>query len=236
LHLEVLENVDENLHNPAGVEVSGIIYGGRDSDTWNPVCEAFNWEHGIVLKGASIESETTAATLGKVGVRAFNPMSNLDFLSIPIGKYVEINLEFGKKLKKTPRIFGVNYFLKDANGRFLNEKNDKKVWLKWMERRVHNEAKALKTPVGLMPLYEDLKMLFKQYLNKDYSYEDYVKQFTLRVNENLAKIERLRNIYSELKFVPNRVFELYSEEEERLKEAKAKFGDYIAPDKFEVVE
>jgi len=236
LHLEVLENVDENLHNPAGVEVSGIIYGGRDSDTWNPVCEAFNWEHGIVLKGASIESETTAATLGKVGVRTFNPMSNLDFLSIPIGKYVEINLEFGKKLKKTPRIFSVNYFLKDANGRFLNEKNDKKVWLKWMERRVHNEVRALKTPVGLMPLYEDLKMLFKQYLNKDYSYEDYVKQFTLRVNENLAKIERLRNIYSELKFVPTRVFELYSEEEERLKEAKAKFGEYIVPDKFEVVE
>jgi phosphoenolpyruvate carboxykinase (GTP) len=105
-----------------------------------------------------------------------------------------------------------------------------------MERRVHNEVRALKTPVGLMPLYEDLNMLFKQYLSKDYSYEDYVKQFTLRVNENLAKIERLRNIYSELKFVPTRVFELYSEEEERLKEAKAKFGDYIAPDKFEVVD
>ncbi|MGB9793463.1 phosphoenolpyruvate carboxykinase (GTP) [Caldisericum exile] len=235
LHLEILENVDENLHNPNGVEVSGIIYGGRDSDTWNPVCEAFNWEHGIVLKGASIESETTAATLGKVGVREFNPMSNLDFLSIPIGKYIEINLEFGKKLKKVPKIFGVNYFLKDENGRFLNDKNDKKVWLKWMEKRVHNEVHALKTPVGFMPLYDDLKVLFKQYLGKDYKEEEYIKQFTLRVNENLSKIERLRKIYSGLKFVPNRLFELYDEEEKRLKEAQSKFGDYIQPYKFEIV-
>jgi len=99
LSLETLENIDENLHNPEGVSVSGIIYGGRDSDTWVPLCEAFDWAHGIVCKGASIESETTAATLGKVGVREFNPMSNLDFLSIPIGKYIEINLEFGAKLK-----------------------------------------------------------------------------------------------------------------------------------------
>ncbi|MFU2157499.1 phosphoenolpyruvate carboxykinase (GTP) [Caldisericum sp. AR60] len=235
LHLEILENVDENLHNPNGVEVSGIIYGGRDSDTWNPVCEAFNWEHGIVLKGASIESETTAATLGKVGVREFNPMSNLDFLSIPIGKYIEINLEFGKKLKKVPKIFGVNYFLKDENGRFLNDKNDKKVWLKWMEKRVHNEVHALKTPVGFMPLYDDLKVLFKQYLGKDYKEEEYIKQFTLRVNENLSKIERLRKIYSGLKFVPKRLFELYDEEEKRLKEAQSKFGDYIQPYKFEIV-
>ncbi|MGB9855094.1 MAG: phosphoenolpyruvate carboxykinase (GTP) [Caldisericum exile] len=235
LHLEILENVDENLHNPNGVEVSGIIYGGRDSDTWNPVCEAFNWEHGIVLKGASIESETTAATLGKVGVREFNPMSNLDFLSIPIGKYIEINLEFGKKLKKVPKIFGVNYFLKDENGRFLNDKNDKKVWLKWMEKRVHNEVHALRTPVGFMPLYDDLKVLFKQYLGKDYKEEEYIKQFTLRVNENLSKIERLRKIYSGLKFVPNRLFELYDEEEKRLKEAQSKFGDYIQPYKFEIV-
>ena len=234
LSLETLENVDQNLHNPEGVSVSGIIYGGRDSDTWVPLCEAFDWAHGIVCKGASIESETTAATLGKVGVREFNPMSNLDFLSIPIGKYIEINLEFGAKLKSPPKIFGVNYFLRGADGKFLNEKNDKKVWLKWMEKRVHGELKAIKTPIGYVPIYDDLKVLFKEHLNKDYVYEDYLKQFTIRVNENLSKIERLRKIYSELKFVPQTVFKLYNEEEARLKEAQAKFGDYITPDKFEV--
>ncbi len=233
--LEALENIDQNLNNPDGIEVSGIIYGGRDSDTWNPVCEAFDWEHGIVLKGASIESETTAATLGAVGVREFNPMSNLDFLSIPVGKYIEVNLEFGKKLSKKSKIFAVNYFLKDENGKFLNEKNDKKVWLKWMEKRVHNEVMAIKTPIGLIPLYDDLKILFKEYLNKDYLYEDYIKQFTLRVKENLSKIERLKNIYAKLKFVPSRVFELYDEERARLMEAKDKFGEYIEPTKFEVV-
>ena len=234
LSLETLENIDENLHNPEGVSVSGIIYGGRDSDTWVPLCEAFDWAHGIVCKGASIESETTAATLGKVGVREFNPMSNLDFLSIPIGKYIEINLEFGAKLKSPPKIFGVNYFLRGADGKFLNEKNDKKVWLKWMEKRVHGELKAIKTPIGYVPIYDDLKVLFKEHLNKDYVYEDYLKQFTIRVNENLSKIERLRKIYSELKFVPQTVFKLYNEEEARLKEAQVKFGDYITPDKFEV--
>ena len=234
LSLETLENIDENLHNPEGVSVSGIIYGGRDSDTWVPLCEAFDWAHGIVCKGTSIESETTAATLGKVGVREFNPMSNLDFLSIPIGKYIEINLEFGAKLKSPPKIFGVNYFLRGADGKFLNEKNDKKVWLKWMEKRVHGELKAIKTPIGYVPIYDDLKVLFKEHLNKDYVYEDYLKQFTIRVNENLSKIERLRKIYSELKFVPQTVFKLYNEEEARLKEAQVKFGDYITPDKFEV--
>lgn len=236
LHLESLENIDKNLHNPEGVPVSGIIYGGRDSDTWVPVCQAFDWEHGIVLKGAAIESETTAATLGKEGVREFNPMSNLDFLSIPIGKYIEINLNFGKDVQEKPLIFGVNYFLKDREGNFLNEKNDKKVWIRWMELRAHREVKARKTPVGYIPLYEDLKELFKQVLDKEYSYEDYVKQFIIRIPENLAKIERLTNIYSTIRSVPEAVFRLLQEEKSRLLEVKSLFGDYITPDKFEAVE
>jgi phosphoenolpyruvate carboxykinase (GTP) len=235
LHLETLENVDPKLHDPEGVLVGGVIYGGRDSDTWIPVCESFNWEHGIGLKGASIESETTAATLGKEGVREFNPMSNLDFLSIPIGKYIEINLEFGRKIANPPLVFGVNYFLKAKDGKFLNEKNDKKVWIKWMELRSHSEVKALKTPIGFIPKYDDLKRLFKEVLNKDYSYEDYVKQFTIRVPENLSKIDRLRKIYIEIKNTPQRMFELYDEEEKRLLEAKALFGDYITPNKFKEV-
>jgi phosphoenolpyruvate carboxykinase (GTP) len=232
LSLDTLENIDSKFNNPGGVLLGGIIYGGRDSDTWVPVCESFNWEHGIVTKGASIESETTAATLGKEGVREFNPMSNLDFLSIPIGKYIEINLEFGKKLMKAPLIFGVNYFLKGKDGKFLNEKNDKKIWLKWMELRVHSEVGALKTPVGYIPKYEDLKKLFKEVLNKDYSYEDYVNQFTIRVPENLAKNERVTNIYANIKATPQLLFDVLKRERERLIEAKEKLGDYIIPDKF----
>ncbi|MCD6372731.1 MAG: phosphoenolpyruvate carboxykinase (GTP), partial [Thermococcus sp.] len=196
--LEHFPNVDlEALDAPCGVEVGGMIFGGRDKDTWPPVREAFNWKHGVITMGAALESETTAATLGKEGVRAFNPMAILDFMSVPLGDYLRNYLDFEKKLRKTPKIFAVNYFLRDENGNWLNHKLDKAVWLKWMELRVHGDVEAIETPIGYIPKYEDLKRLFKQVLNKDYSREDYEKQFTIRVPELLAKIERIEKIYRE---------------------------------------
>ncbi len=115
-----------------------------------------------------------------------------------MGKNVNNNLEFGRKLKKQPIVFGVNYFLREvANGKYLNTPQDKHVWIKWMELRVHNEADAIKTPTGYIPKYADLKKLFKSVLNKEYSKEDYIKQFTIRVPENLAKIERVSRFYQE---------------------------------------
>ena len=230
LKLEILDNLDPKLNDPKGVLVSGIIYGGRDSDTWVPVEEAFDWVHGIVSKGASLESETTAATLGKVGLRVFNPMSNLDFLSIPIGKYIEDNLDFGDDLKNPPRVFSVNYFLKDSNGKYMNHKNDKRVWLKWMELRVHDEVDAIKTPTGLIPKYQDLKRLFKETLNKRYCEEDYVEQFTLRIPEHLTKINRLIKIFNKrVHDTPKIVFKILEEQKERLKDAREKYGDYVSP-------
>ncbi len=230
--LDLFKNLDkEALNNPQGVEVGAIVYGGRDSDTWVPVEEAFDWTHGIITKGASLESETTAATLGKEGVREFNPMSNIDFLSIPIGKYIEANLKFAEGLKKTPKIFGVNYFLKDSNGKFLNEKTDKRVWYKWMELRVHNDVEAIKTPTGLIPEYEDLKKLFKQVLDKDYTFEDYTKQFTVRIPEHLAKIDRIVNIYNTKVIDPPKIlFDVLEEQRKRLIEYQKKYGDYIKPE------
>ncbi|MCD6223769.1 MAG: phosphoenolpyruvate carboxykinase (GTP) [Deltaproteobacteria bacterium] len=234
VELKNFRNVDSKLDDLGGLELGGIIYGGRDSDTWVPVCQAFDWTHGIIMKGASIESETTAATLGKEGVRKFNPMSNLDFLSIPIGKYIDINLKFGNSLKNPPLIFGVNYFLKNKKGNFLNDKTDKSVWLKWMELRVHDEVDALETPIGYIPKYEDLKTLFKQVLNKEYLRQDYNKQFTVRIPENLAKIERIEKIYkTTVKGTPPVLFEVLEGERERLFSAKEKYGDYVIPDKFE---
>ena len=229
LSLEILPNVDENLNNPEGVEISGIIYGGRDSDTSVPVEEAFNWEHGIITKGASLESETTAATLGAVGKRVFNPMSNLDFLSIPIAKYIEENLEFGKKVSDSTKIFSVNYFIKDKDDNFLNQKTDKSVWVKWMELRSHGEADAIKTPTGLIPEYKDLKELFNKVLKRDYSKEDYIKQFTIRIPENLSKIKRIIDIYKEkIPGTPETLFKVLNEQKERLLEYQKKYGDYIS--------
>ena len=230
LGLSLLENLDAEIDNPDGVVVGGIIYGGRDSDTCVPVEESFNWEHGIITKGASLESETTAATLGQEGIREWNPMSNLDFLSIAIGKYVEANLSFGIGLKTPPPIFSVNYFLKDAKGSFLNEKTDKAVWLKWMELRSHREVDAIKTPTGYIPRYQDLKRLFKEVLSKDYVKEVYDVQFTTRLPENLAKIERILKIYKTVSDVPQRIFIVLEEQRERLLAARKKKGDYILPE------
>lgn len=234
LRIQDLETRDPNLNNPEGVKIAGIIYGGRDSDTWVPVEEAFDWKHGILTKGAVLESETTSATLGKEGVRKLNPMSNLDFLSIPIGKYIKNQIEFGDKLDKSPSIFSVNYFLKDKEGGYLNTMHDKQVWLKWMELRVHRDVEAIKTPTGYMPRYEDLKKLFKRVLGKNYSKEDYVKQFTLRVPEHLAKIDRIKQFYEgKVKDIPKALFEELEKQEQRLKEAREEHSDYISPEKFE---
>ena len=233
ISLKNLENVDKRIDDPNGVELGGIIYGGRDSNIWVPVIQSFDWTHGIIAKGALLESETTAATLGGEGIRKFNLMSNLDFISIPLGEYIKNNLNFASGLDKPPLIFGVNYFLKDKNGDFLNEKTDKKVWLKWMELRVHKEVDAIETPTGFIPKYEDLKKLFKKVLDRNYSKEDYIKQFTLRVPDSLAKIDRIMEVYkTKVPDTPPILFKVLEEEKNRLNKAKEEHGDYISPDRF----
>ncbi len=234
ISLSAMENLDPKmLDAPEGAPVGGMVYGGRDSDTSVPVEQSFDWTHGIITKGASLESETTAATLGKEGVRKFNPMSNLDFLSIPVGQYIQNNLDFAKDLKKTPLIFSVNYFLRDKDGEFLNEKNDKKVWYKWMELRVNNDVDAIKTPTGWIPQYQDLKRLFKEVLDHEYSLEAYNKQFMVRVRENLDKLERIENIYrTQVADTPKVLFDTLEAQRQRLLDAQKKLGDYITPDKF----
>ncbi|MEM4313141.1 MAG: phosphoenolpyruvate carboxykinase (GTP) [Thermoplasmata archaeon] len=232
VRLSAFSNLDRKaLESEEGVEVGGIIFGGRDSDTCPPICEAYDWLHGV-LKGAVIESETTAATLGKEGIRSFNPMSIIEFLSIDLGKYLQNYIEFGKKLRQKPKIFSVNYFLRDKNGKFLNEKTDKAIWLKWMELRVHNEVDAIKTPVGYIPKYEDLRNLFYKVQGKEYRIEDYEKQFTIRVPELLAKNERIMKIYENIKTTPKELFDEMKKEKEKLLEIREKYGDYVSPFKF----
>lgn len=230
IRISDLDTKDPNLENPEGVKIDGIIYGGRDSDTWVPVEEAYNWTHGVLTKGAMLESETTSATLGKSGNRRFNPMSNLDFLSITIGEYIENQLEFGETLEDSPSIFSVNYFLKDSNGEYLNSIHDKRVWLKWMELRTHNEVDAIKTPTGFIPKYRDLKELFKEILDKDYTKEEYVNQFTIRIPEHLSKMERITEVYeNDVKDTPEELYEELRAQKQRLEDAREKYGDYISP-------
>ncbi len=231
--LRALENVDPKLNNPLGVELAGIMYGGRDAKSYVPVQQSFDWKHGIIAYGASLETETTFAILGKEGVPEINLMSIQDFVSIPLGKYILNNLEFGQKLKKPPLVFGVNYFLRDKEGKFLNDVRDKHVWIKWMELRVHNEVGAINCPTGWLPKYKDLRVLFRQVLNKNYVKEDYVKQFTVRVPENLAKLDRVEKFYREnVGDAPVVFFEVLTQQRQRLLKAGARFGDYISPESF----
>ncbi|MFB3890995.1 MAG: phosphoenolpyruvate carboxykinase (GTP) [Phycisphaerae bacterium] len=231
ISLRALANLDPELDNPRGVPVGGIIYGGRDSDTAVPVQQSFDWVHGIVAYGASQESETTAATIGQEGVRAFNLMSNLDFLAIPLGKYIQNNLDFGRRVQRPPAIFATNYFQRGKDGNWLTGMRDKAVWVKWMELRVHGDVEAIRTPTGWIPKYEDLARLFKQVLQKDYAREDYIRQFTIRIPENLAKIERIERIYrSDVPDTPAVVFETLAAQRARLEELKARKGEYVSPD------
>jgi phosphoenolpyruvate carboxykinase (GTP) len=230
LNIPDLSNRDPLLDDPNGVPVGGVIYGGRDSDTLVPVEQAFNWAEGIIIKGASLESETTAATLGKEGVRTFNLMSNLDFLSIPLGRYIQNNLDFANGIENPPLIFLVNYFLKDKDGKYLNGMADKLIWILWAELRANGDVEAIETPTGLIPKYEDLEKLFKEHLDAQYTQADYVEQFAIRIPKNLAKLDRVEKIYREkVSDTPQIVFDTFAEVRKRLKAAGDKHGDYISP-------
>jgi phosphoenolpyruvate carboxykinase (GTP) len=219
IQLNALDNVDPELENPNGVLTGGIIYGGRDSDTQVPVEQAFDWTEGIIAKGASIESETTAATLGQAGVRTFNIMANQDFVSIPLGQYIQNNLDFANGVDDVPPVFSTNYFLKGDDGQFLNGKLDKMIWVLWAELRANGDVEAIKTPTGWIPKYEDLAPLFKQKLNKEYTQDDYVKQFTVRVPNLLAKYDRVEAIYkAKVADTPQLVYDTFDAIRKRLKD------------------
>nr|MDO8087257.1 phosphoenolpyruvate carboxykinase (GTP) [Candidatus Sigynarchaeum springense] len=241
--LAALENADTAmLDNKEGAPVAAYIYGGRDIDTSVPIEESFDFDHGIVFQGAFLESETTAATVGKAGVRTINPMSNIDFLSVPLGKYIKMNLDFGAGLKVKPKVYRVNYFLQDEQGKWLNEKTDKAVWLKWAELRAAGDVGALTSPTGLIPKYEDLARLFKEIHKKEYSKADYVKQFTIRVEKQLERLARIKTYYEtedkwiranskdESTYVPTVVFKILAGEEKLLGEAKKKYGSSVSPE------
>ncbi|MFX0031762.1 MAG: phosphoenolpyruvate carboxykinase (GTP) [Candidatus Hodarchaeota archaeon] len=224
IRIEELSNADSNLHNPDGVPVHAILYGGRDSDTMPPIVESLNWEHGVFL-GASIESETTSATIGAEGIRTQQPMANLDFLVIPLGKYLENHQIFGANLKYPPKVFATNYFLKSKEGKYLNGMFDKLIWIMWAEGRTHNEFDGIKTPIGYIPKYQDLKNLFALYLNKEYSEDDYKEQFSIRIQKVLEKLDRVKNMYLSEENVPKFFWDILNQQKFSLNELTSKFNE-----------
>ncbi len=229
--LEGLKNYDAKQV----VDLDGIIYGGRNSKRPVPVSQLYGWVHGV-FSGATIESEPTAATVGAANAEVImNPMANKEFVSIPIGTYLQNHINFGRDLKEPPKIFYVNYFLRDDSGKFMNTKMDKKVWVRWMERRICDKVGAYATPTGFIPKYEDLVELFKKELTATYSKEDYEVQFMTHVPQLLEKLNIAERFFKkETSVVPKEISGMIEIQRGLILEAKKMFGEnHISPFKFE---
>jgi len=218
--------------DPRGVEIKVITYSGRDSDTMPPVWVAKDPDHGVVI-GASILSAATATEVGAKGVRR-QPWANEPFIPGPLADYMDAQFAFfnSENLKHKPLMAGLNYFLThEARGGegegLLGEKRDVKVWLGWLERRAHGEVDAIETPIGFIPKYEDLKELFAR-IGKEYPKELYDKQFSLYVDNILARIDLQEEAYRKEKNIPARLFEVYAEQRKGLEALRAKYGPIVS--------
>src|SRR3954462_6903723 len=180
--------------DPAGVPIDAFLFGGRRATVVPLVREAFDWEHGVFL-GATMSSEQTAAAFGKVGQLRFDPFAMLPFCGYNMADYFQHWLDIGAKgdADKLPRIFYVNWFRKDADGKFIwpGFGENSRV-LEWVFRRCDGEAEAEETPIGLVPAKGSLNVegldlsaeALEELLRVD---ADAVKAELVQVHEHFAK-------------------------------------------------
>ncbi len=236
---EAIENYNSTIGESAeGAPIRIITYSGRDSDTMPPVWIAKTPDEGVVL-GASIVSAATATEVGAKGVRR-QPWANEPFIAGPLSDYMEAQFQFFNSQQidanHRPIIAGLNYFLtREARGGsgsgLCGEKQDVLAWLSWLERRVYSEVEAIDTPIGFIPLYEDLRKIFNQEIDKDYPRELYDMQFSFYIDNIIARIDLQKEAYSKEKNLPHRLFEIYDAQEKELLRLKEQFGSVVTPDK-----
>jgi phosphoenolpyruvate carboxykinase (GTP) len=147
--------------DPAGVPISAVLFGGRRASTVPLVIESFGWDHGVFL-GANIASEKTAAAEGTVGELRHDPFAMLPFCGYNMGEYFGYWLKVGRTAPdpaKLPRLFYVNWFRKDAAGRFAWPGFGENIRvLKWIIQRLDGQAEAVSTPIGLLPAASSLDL------------------------------------------------------------------------------
>ncbi len=237
LRSESLDNYSDQAENPEGALTRVITYSGRDADTMPPVWVAKTSDAGVVI-GACIVSAATATEVGASGVKRA-PWANAPFIPGALGDYMDAQFKFFGSLEikdeYKPVMAGLNYFLTDearggTSSKLLGEKRDVKVWLSWLERYAHNEIDCIETPIGNLPKYDDLKQLFKDIINKDYSKELYTKQFSLYLDNILARIELQKEAYGKEEGIPQTLFDVLAEQKSGLEALKAAHGSIVLPD------
>ncbi len=241
LSAKALSSYSEISESAEGAETRVITYSGRDSDTMPPVWAAINSDQGVVI-GASIVSAATATEVGASGVKRA-PWANAPFIPGSLADYMNVQFQFfgNKKIAedKKPVMAGLNYFLTDAarggtTKKLLGEKKDVKVWLSWLELHAHQEVEVIKTPIGYLPRYEDLKRLFQTIIQKEYPKELYNKQFSLYIDNIVARIDLQSQAYGKEENVPQRLFEILKKQREELITLKEKFGAVVTPDQLQI--